>query len=958
MVAISQTSTFENLVEATKNVVLLTKVQVLDAFKSIGLITGEGRLDFRIAILGVLGTLAIKWLASTAADRFARYNAGRRQSNAILEDGGSPEQAQAAAGNYVLLSAEAAEEKERKLRDDRKAAFQALRIAKAKKAAKEKAEAKAEAKVEKDAKEKAAADAKAKKKAEQEAKKKAGQEAKKKAYAAKLKQAAQKKADAQAKKKAAQEAKKKAAAAKLEQAAQEKAATQAKKKEEEDAATAARAEAERAKKAATEAAARASEEEEEEDEEEEEKEENEEEDERKSAAPAAAAEEKRIADEAAAAEKQRIADEAAAKAEEEAVAAAAAAAEAEAEVQRLAKEEAAAAKAAEEEEEAAAAAAAAKAEEEAAAAAAAAAEAEAEVQRLAKEEAAAAKAAEEEEEAAAAAAAAKAEEAAAAAAAAAAEAAAAAVKVKVEAAAEELAQRAVQQAALREEYLQRRAAAAEKQRLADEAAAAEEQRITDEAAAEEQRLAGEALPPGDRSAETAQLLGEGELSILVEIEAVGQANAIVPDPTQIQRLMTAVANAASAEAFEESALENLQVKEIITIIRTEFANAVESNPGAFNYREAKKYLTTINAASSNSKGLAETIATRIRNLNTGSAALVRIAHYLSRSEVALKPNPYQAEQEQNTVRTAALKATQSWSVLRNYVPQLPAYTLKGEAVVVGVGGKQQHGYVQEESPDGQQMVNIQPLRTIGDKVPIKVRLLDCTVQMPRRGADYERLVTRSADAPTLNDLLRFHGFIPSDITGEESEALNAIREALIDNPSPSASGGGAGRVFNNMDFFRTVLRTKEQDVVTELERALGTKSFATAVNAVVRNTRAILAAYNMVALPWNDDNTDLPLFIQELLLGTPPNDAVFEESIRLVMQQTAASRANAIKALGENDNVAVEAIMVIEEAAIRLVMQQTEASRANAIKALGENDNDVVEAIMAIEEAAEEAAVE
>ena len=911
MVAISQTSTFENLVEATKNVVLLTKVQVLDAFKSIGLITGEGRLDFRIAILGVLGTLAIKWLASTAADRFARYNAGRRQSNAILEDGGSPEQAQAAAGNYVLLSAEAAEEKERKLRDDRKAAFQALRIAKAKKAAKEKAEAKAEAKVEKDAKEKAAADAKAKKKAEQEAKKKAGQEAKKKAYAAKLKQAAQKKADAQAKKKAAQEAKKKAAAAKLEQAAQEKAATQAKKKEEEDAATAARAEAERAKKAATEAAARASEEEEEEDEEEEEKEENEEEDERKSAAPAAAAEEKRIADEAAAAEKQRIADEAAAKAEEEAVAAAAAAAEAEAEVQRLAKEEAAAAKAAEEEEEAAAAAAAAKAEEAAAAAAAAAAEA-----------------------------------------------AAAAVKVKVEAAAEELAQRAVQQAALREEYLQRRAAAAEKQRLADEAAAAEEQRITDEAAAEEQRLAGEALPPGDRSAETAQLLGEGELSILVEIEAVGQANAIVPDPTQIQRLMTAVANAASAEAFEESALENLQVKEIITIIRTEFANAVESNPGAFNYREAKKYLTTINAASSNSKGLAETIATRIRNLNTGSAALVRIAHYLSRSEVALKPNPYQAEQEQNTVRTAALKATQSWSVLRNYVPQLPAYTLKGEAVVVGVGGKQQHGYVQEESPDGQQMVNIQPLRTIGDKVPIKVRLLDCTVQMPRRGADYERLVTRSADAPTLNDLLRFHGFIPSDITGEESEALNAIREALIDNPSPSASGGGAGRVFNNMDFFRTVLRTKEQDVVTELERALGTKSFATAVNAVVRNTRAILAAYNMVALPWNDDNTDLPLFIQELLLGTPPNDAVFEESIRLVMQQTAASRANAIKALGENDNVAVEAIMVIEEAAIRLVMQQTEASRANAIKALGENDNDVVEAIMAIEEAAEEAAVE
>jgi NACalpha-BTF3-like transcription factor len=39
-------------------------------------------------------------------------------------------------------------------------------------------------------------------------------------------------------------------------------------------------------------------------------------------------------------------------------------------------------------------------------------------------------------------------------------------------------------------------------------------------------------------------------------------------------------------------------------------------------------------------------------------------------------------------------------------------------------------------------------------------------------------------------------------------------------------------------------------------------------------------------------------------------------------------------------------------------MQQTGISRAEAIKALVENDNDVVEAIMVIEEAAEEAAAE
>ena len=94
------------------------------------------------------------------------------------------------------------------------------------------------------------------------------------------------------------------------------------------------------------------------------------------------------------------------------------------------------------------------------------------------------------------------------------------------------------------------------------------------------------------------------------------------------------------------------------------------------------------------------------------------------------------------------------------------------------------------------------------------------------------------------------------------------------------------------------------------------------------------------------------LLVEDLHSLVPRADGVDEttENINLVMRHTACNKAEAARALSENDNKVVNAIVSrtrhIKD--IALVVSQTGCSRKEAVEALIENENDLINTIMAL----------
>lgn len=105
-------------------------------------------------------------------------------------------------------------------------------------------------------------------------------------------------------------------------------------------------------------------------------------------------------------------------------------------------------------------------------------------------------------------------------------------------------------------------------------------------------------------------------------------------------------------------------------------------------------------------------------------------------------------------------------------------------------------------------------------------------------------------------------------------------------------------------------------------------------------------------------NTREKLEIVELVVGSLQGSLrscktsrnIAAEYLKLVMDNTACSKEQASRALTENDNDLVGAIMSLRQHMkdIALVMSQAGCSRAVAIKALRDNDGDLVDSIMSL----------
>ena len=143
--------------------------------------------------------------------------------------------------------------------------------------------------------------------------------------------------------------------------------------------------------------------------------------------------------------------------------------------------------------------------------------------------------------------------------------------------------------------------------------------------------------------------------------------------------------------------------------------------------------------------------------------------------------------------------------------------------------------------------------------------------------------------------------------------------------------------------------------------AVGTKvgepaegeTFTVTANVEIPKDKAVGDTFT-ITLP---NGADIPITVPE---GANPGD-VIRLNIDVPKDQEKAfqdAEAEGRAESGASAGAAAATEGGAKPADIDTVMQQTGISRAEAIKALVENDNDVVEAIMVIEEAAEEAAAE
>ena len=135
--------------------------------------------------------------------------------------------------------------------------------------------------------------------------------------------------------------------------------------------------------------------------------------------------------------------------------------------------------------------------------------------------------------------------------------------------------------------------------------------------------------------------------------------------------------------------------------------------------------------------------------------------------------------------------------------------------------------------------------------------------------------------------------------------------------------------------------------------AVAGETFTVTANVEIPKGKAVGDTFT-ITLP---NGADIPITVPE---GANPGD-VIRLNIDVPKDQEKAfqdAEAEGRAESGASAGAAAATEGGAKPADIDTVMQQTGISRAEAIKALVENDNDVVEAIMVIEEAAEEAAAE
>ena len=152
---------------------------------------------------------------------------------------------------------------------------------------------------------------------------------------------------------------------------------------------------------------------------------------------------------------------------------------------------------------------------------------------------------------------------------------------------------------------------------------------------------------------------------------------------------------------------------------------------------------------------------------------------------------------------------------------------------------------------------------------------------------------------------------------------------------------------NNSALMEEVQRLRGEN--DNLRNKLDSSQQMNAINA--QRFRTVLASTQRELISARENFEIAKLLVEDLHTMMPRADGGnVSDDINLVMRHTACSSLEAARALMENDNKVVSAIMsrATHIKDIAIVMGQADCSRKDAIEALIENRNDLINAIMSL----------